>query len=300
MAKRKKKLGALGPTSAWLRVPVGERAKLKVDIIDGVKKSRRLFKGLTAADGFDLRHPERWSTQKLNKARTLNAITRTLENKPFVLKTPTTKKQRRSLQNMTGLTRKDQKSYPIFDVAPKEKIRFQDGAVIRVHEFEDKKKIVRRNFLFVDYLEEDEEPPATFKEMRELTQRMLPDMPGSMGGQPVSYGLYTAPHGVLGQLGSKSRLLSLLDQFFVQYDAPDKEPQHKGFAQAVIGWYMTGTNIQGKRLKKEREKYSKFWTNKELKFQATKQDKRCRVKNKQWERCLLKANHSGRHQFKRK
>lgn len=300
MAKRKKKLGALGPTSAWLRVPVGERAKLKADIIDGVKKSRRLFKGLTAKDGFDLRHPERWSTAKLKKARNLNTITRTLENKPFVLKTPTTKKQRKSLQSITGLTRKDQKSYPIFNVMPDEKVRFQKGAVIHVREYEDKKKSIRRNFLFADYLEDDEEMPETFEDMIELTERMLPDMPKAMGGREVFYGLFTTPQGVIGNLGSKDKVLDLLQRYYVKYDTPVMQASHKGFAEAVIGWYMTGTNRQVQKQEKEKTEYRKFWKNEKLQFTKKVKSNRCTAISREWKRCKLQKGHEGKHQFTRR
>ena len=79
MAKNKK-LGSLGPQPHWLRMSVDQRQKTKNYIKngllgwvrdDGVKipGARRIYEGLEAEKGFDLRHIERWSAQRLSIAR---------------------------------------------------------------------------------------------------------------------------------------------------------------------------------------------------------------------------------------
>jgi hypothetical protein len=258
----KKKLGQTGPSSYWLKLSPSEREHLKRDIKLGFKGEelpaglkrpsvRRVFNDVTPDDGFDLRHIERWDLRKIKKARERIAMVRTLTARPFVVKTPTTAKQKRALKHYTNL---DLDSYRSFIVPVQDnkldRIRIQEGKVTMVREYPGGGKGYQRLYLFKDY--NGGKQPTTFNDMRRIVKKMLPDMPASIKGRDVSYILYTVPHGQIGNSASKDRVETLLTAYHNQYDA---NQAHKGFAESVTGIYMSGTDIQ---IAKAEKKLSDF------------------------------------------
>ncbi len=115
MAKKKKPaIGSLGPQPHWLRMSIADRQKTKNYIKngllgwtrDGVKipAARKIYSGLSAEHGYDLRHIERWSAAKLSTARNRIQSLNTLTSRPFAVLIPRSKKQRIAAQKFTGQT----------------------------------------------------------------------------------------------------------------------------------------------------------------------------------------------------
>ncbi len=263
MAKRKTKIGALGPTPAWLKLSVPVRARVKTDIKLGLRLARKLYKGLTPDEGFDLRHVERWSAAKLKKARERIAQARTLTSRPYQLKTPTTRAQRKKLQTFTGQDLPYQTRFVVHVQDTKlDKVRIQRGQVTIVREYPSGAKGYQRVYRFRDY--NNNQQPATFNGMKRITRKMLADMPATIRKKPVYYILQTVPHGNIGSAVTKSRVMDLLERYHNQYDA---DKRHTGFAEVVIGFYMTGSDAQTTREEKQRAQYRRFYAkNKKLVF----------------------------------
>lgn len=269
--KRNPKIGAKGPTPAWLRLSIAQREKLKADIKlgfqgeerNGIKIPgvRRVFTGYAADEGFDLRHIERWSAAKLSRARHDIAVIRTLSSRSFDVKTPVTRKQRKRLQTYTGQNRKTQKAY-IVHVSENQKIRFIKGQLteVKVHAGK-KERSFRRLYLFEDY---SDFKPTTFEEMADVTMRMLPDMPDKIKGRGVFYALNSISLGAIGNYVRKSRILDLLAEFHQRYDNSN---MHKGFGEAINGFVMSGTEVQIKKQEAQKRQYKSFYDpTKKLKF----------------------------------
>src|ERR1700677_5215766 len=114
MAKKKKpKIGAMGPQPHWLQMSIAEREKTKRYIKEGlagyvrsdgisIPAARRIYSGLNAADGYDLRHVERWSAAKLDHARKRIQALNTLTSRPFSVIIPRNQAQRKAAQSYTG------------------------------------------------------------------------------------------------------------------------------------------------------------------------------------------------------
>lgn len=278
--KRKPKLGAKGPTPAWLRLSVAQRAALKEDIKRGfqgeerngikIPSARRIFEGYQSKDGYDLRHIERWTPAQLRRVRHDLAAIRTLASRSFDVKTPSTKSQRKRLVSYTGQNRKRIRSF-IVHVPQGQRILFVKGQLTEVKAHAGRKeRSFRRLYLFEDY--SDGFKPSTFAEMADITMRMLPDMPDKIKGRAVFYALNSISLGAIGNYVRKSRVLDLLSEFHTRYDNSN---QHKGFGEAINGFVMSGTEVQIKKREAEKRKYKSFYDpTKKLKFSDSTKGKR--------------------------
>lgn len=269
MAKKKKskstKIGALGPTSYWLDLSLSRRAELK-DYINGAFKGhtrpdgvsvpsvRRIYTGLNAKDGYDLRHIERWSKSRIDNARKYIQSLNTLTSRPFDVLIPRSKKQRKVAQLFTGQSLKKQKSFIVqIQIQNRDKAVFRNGKVAIERKFPSGSKQIEQRFLFVDYAKNiDEKEPSTFRQMKGITKRMLKDMPKNVYGQPAHYTLLSRQYGPIGSSATHGRVMELLANYFNNYDPGGILYEgHKDFAEQVIGWQMIGTFAQLSQYEKE-------------------------------------------------
>jgi hypothetical protein len=282
MAK-KKKFGSLGPQPWYLKLSRDARDKLKQNIKEGlqgyvrpdgiaVPGARRIYKGLGAADGFDLRHIERWSAATYKKARERVQSLNTLTGRPFAVIIPRTKKQRVQGQKFTGQNLPYQKEFIVQVQDPKhDKAVFRENKVTIQRDFKGGSREIEQRWLFRDYLEPGESMPITFAQMRDITLRMLPFMPAEYRKQWVYYTILTVQYGSVGQSVPKHRILELLSSYHSAYDVK------KGFAEAVIGFNMVGTykataayQILREHLPSKRKQMKKLRFSKRRKMQMKK------------------------------
>lgn len=272
------KVGALGPAAHWLDLSVLQRAQTRQYIkeglrgytrTDGVKVpgARRIYKGLEASKGYDLRHIERWSAARLKTARNRIQSLNTLTGRPFAVLIPRTKKQRLEAQKFSGQNLPYQKEMIIpVQLTGRDKAIFRDSKVAIERKFPGGSKTLKQRFLFSDYLKSGESAPVTFSGMVGITKRMMPDMPAHVYGKPAFYTLVTVQYGPIGRSAEQEVILDLLRYYYTTYDPGTKGfPGHADFAEQVIGFQMVGTfaqmsayEIQRDRLSIERKKRNKL------------------------------------------
>jgi len=333
MAKKKKtKLGALGPAPHWLDMSLAERAKTKIYIKEGLQgyerddgtkipSARRIYSGLKASDGFDLRHVERWSAAKLRTARNRIQSLNTLTSRPFAVIIPRTKKQKREAQNFTGQNLKHQKGFIVHvQIQNRDKAVFRDGKVGIERKFPSGSKTIRQQYLFKDYLRPDEslraqlkgkknykddilDSPTTFREMKEVTKRMLLHMPKNLYGQPAYYTILNIKYGPIGRTVTHGKVQELLIEYFNRYDPGGLQHEggaaHEGFAESIIGFQMIGNKVQKDQFQREVERLRQMRKQrKRLRFSLKKKPTMCLYINKKTgRRCERKIGHKGKHRF---
>ena len=288
MSKKKKrskhaiKIGALGPKPYWLRMSIDERAITRQYIKEGLQGyiredgtaipgARRIYKGLEASKGYDLRHIERWSKQRLDYARRQVQALNTLTARPFSVVIPRTKKQRKEAQSFTGQNLPNQKEMIVpIQIQGRDIARFQNGKLSVERKFPSGSKTIHTRYLFADYMRPDEnlrerlkdsdlsvgvlDQPSTFREMQAITERMLLDMPLNVYGQPAYYTLLTVQYGPVGRSATKEKIMDLLVHYFTRYDPGGTAyKNHEEFVEQVIGFQMVGTFAQMAKYQIERE-----------------------------------------------
>jgi hypothetical protein len=248
-----------------------------------VPGARRIFTGLSSENGYDLRHIERWSSAKLATARKRIQALNTLTSRSFAVVTPRNARQRKSAQSFTGQNLSYQKSFIVQIQTDRDKPVFRKNKLAIERKLPSGSKIIQTRFLFRDYLtpaqrrrkrvelygeedsdEETDDPesrfsePSTFREMRTITLRVLPDMPSKIYGRDAFYTLLTAQYGPIGRSVVKSRILELLTEYFQRYDPGGTLYQgHKDFAEQVIGFQMVGTFAQASAYEIDRDRRSR-------------------------------------------
>ncbi len=262
MAKKKKgKIGALGPQSHWLRMSVDQREKTKNYIKNGmlgyerdgirIPGTRRIYKGLGASEGYDLRHIERWSAAKLATARNRIQSLNTLVNQPFTILIPRTKKQRLEAQKFTKQDLPYQKEMIVPVQDPKrDKAVFRGGKLAIERTMPKGSKSILQRFLFRDYVSADD-MPFTFLDMRKVTEIMLPDMPIQHYKRDVYYTLITTQYGPIGESFLHEDILNGLAKYHLEYGTGN---QHQRFAEQIIGFQAVGTFISAAAYQIERDR----------------------------------------------
>jgi hypothetical protein len=334
----KSKKGSAGPSTHWLNMSVAQRAKTKQYIKEGlnghirqdgvsIPGARRIFSGLDAKHGFDLRHVERWSAAKLNTARTRIQTLNTLTSRPFSVIVPRTKKQREAAKKFTGQDAPRQKEYITqVQIQGRDKARFLDGKVAIERKFPSGSKTIKQRFLFKDYLqpgeslkdllnsneglseadieedlaEETLQAPSTFRQMVEVTLRMLKDMPVKVYGEPAFYAIVSPQYGPIGRTATHGRVISLLQEYMNTYDPGGEEYRgHQQFAEVIVGFQMIGTKVQLTEYEiLQRERAERAKERKRLRFSKQKRvPLRCPHINKKGQRCVLNSSHKGKHRY---
>jgi hypothetical protein len=306
MATRKKKPGSLGPQPHWLRMSLEQRERTKQYIKEGLQGyersdgikipgARRLYKGLDASNGFDLRHVERWSAAKLATARNRIQSLNTLVSRPFSIVIPRSKKQRTAAQKFTGQDIPSQKEFIVQITDKRDKAVFRKGKVAVERQFEGGSKQIKQRYLWDDYVEEI---PFTFRQMLSAVEKMLPDMPKNVYGQTAYYTIITQQYGPIGRAASKGKIKELLQDYHQRYDPGGTSAEgHSKFAEQIIGFQMIGTfaqysayEIEQRRRKQEAKQRRKLQFSKPL---------RCPVRNSQGKRCTKVLHHKGQHKFRK-
>jgi hypothetical protein len=305
MAKKKKpKIGALGPQPHWLDMSFAERAKTKQYIkeslqgytrADGVEipGARRIYKGMDSADGFDLRHIERWSAAKLAKARERAQSINTLTSRPFTVIIPRTAKQRKAAQTFTGQNLPYQKEMIATVQSPKlDRVTFKNNKVIVERKFPSGTKTIQQRYLFREYLKPGESYPVGFVGMHRKLKEMLPDMPERYHGSKAYYTILTQQYGPIGRSVFKEKLLAEFEYYHATYGI-DKQHQH--FDEQVIGVQMVGTFVQARDYQNMRDRAKA--KRKELRKLRFGLRARCPVRAKNGKQCTRNAGHTGKHSF---
>lgn len=335
------KIGSAGPTTAWLKMSTAQRERTKQYIKDAfngyvrddgvtVPSVRRIYSGLDAKDGFDLRHIERWSSTRLAKARNRIQSLNTLTGRPFSVITPHSKAQKREAQKFTGQNLPGQKSVIVqVQLQGRDRAVFRNGKIAIERKFPSGSKTIKSRYLFRDYLRSSEslrdtiekgiregtlttrdlqesketlDNPTTFREMREVTKRMMLDMPKNVYGQPAFYTLLTPQYGPIGRSATHGRILDLLVEYMQRYDPGGTVYKgHEEFIDQVIGFQMIGTFAQYSKYEiEQRERTSRKKKRNKLRFAVKPKDTRCtQLSAKTGARCILKEGHADHHKFKK-
>jgi len=327
MAK-KKKIGSLGPQPHWMRLSIADRAKTKEYIkagLQGYERSdgvsipgaRRLYEGLRASQGYDLRHIERWSAAKLKTARNRIQSLNTLTSRPFAIVIPRTTKQKIEAKKFTGQNQPHQKEFIAqIQVQGRDKVVFRKGKIGIERQFPSGSKTIKQRYLFRDYLRvneslrellDDEElddetldSPTTFREMREVTKRMMLEMPKNVYGQPAYFALITPQYGPIGRSVTHSKVLDLIDEYFSRYDPGGTGYKgHEEFAEHIIGFQMIGTKTQMDEFQRERARLKTFRKQQnKLRFNVKRKPVMClTINTKTGRRCERRIGHKGKHKF---
>lgn len=310
---------------------VSERAKTKEYIktgLQGYERSdgvtipgtRRIYKGLSASEGFDLRHIERWSAAKLATAKNRIQSLNTLTSRPFAVIIPRTTKQKKEARKFTGQDFPYQKEFIAqVQIQGRDKAVFRAGKAGIERKFPTGSKTIKQRFLFSDYLRPDESlrelvdeeseqatddevlnMPSTFREMKAITDRMMRDMPKKVYGQDAFYTLLTKQYGPIGGSAVWSKIQALLATYFNRYDPGGSQYKgHEEFVEQVIGFQMIGTLAQLTEYEIERERLRVMRKKKnKLRFSVRRKPTMCTyISPKTGKRCERKIGHKGKHKF---
>jgi hypothetical protein len=302
--KQKPKIGALGPQPHWLDMSVADRARTKQYIKEGLQGyvrpdgvsipgARRIYKGMSASDGFDLSHIERWSSAKLAQARNRVQSISTLTARPFAVVIPRSERQRKAARVFTGQTLPYQKEMIVAVQNQKlDRVTFKDNKVVVERKFPSGTKTIQQRYLFREYVERGESYPVGFVGMQRVLKKMLPDMPERYHGSKAYYTILTQQYGPIGRSVFKEQLL---DEFAYYHSTYGVDKQHQHFDEQVIGVQMVGTFVQARdyqnmrdRAKAERKRLKK------LRFGLRA---RCPVRAKNGKQCTRNVGHTGKHSF---
>jgi len=338
MAK-KKKIGSLGPQPHWLRMSVSERAKTKEYIKSGLQGyerddgtkipgARRIFTGLAANEGFDLRHIERWPAAKLKTARHKIQTLNTLTSRPFAVIVPRSEKQKKEAQKFTGQNTRTQKEFITqVQIQSRDRAVFRKGKVGIERTFPSGSKTIKQRYLFRDYLRLDEslreqldeleefddeveleefddevlDSPTTIREMIDVTKRMLLEMPKNVYGQLAYYSMITPLYGPFGRAVTHSKVLDLIADYALRYDPGGTSPHGRAadFGEHIIGFQMIGNQSQKDQFQLERERIKRMRKERnKLRVTIKRKQTMCLTINKKTgRRCERRIGHKGKHKF---
>jgi hypothetical protein len=208
---------------------------------------------------------------------------------------PRSQKQKREAQKATGQNRKDQKEF-IAHVQKQglDRATFRGGKVAIERKLPQGSKVVSQTFLWRDYTRDI---PYTFREMKEVTELMLDDMPAKVYGRDAFYTLLSQQYGPIGQQATKGKVLQLLSEYHGRYDPGSAGHRgHEKFAEQLIGFQMMGTFAQVSQYEIEQRKRREAAKQRsKLRFSKTP---RCPARNTKGQQCTRVIRHKGVHHFR--
>lgn len=201
---------------------------------------RDIFKGFTAREGFDLRHPERWTKGMHDKVQGLAKYLHNLTSQPFKVVTPKTLAQRKTLRHFTAQEDPQQRAYVVHVPSPLYRVKLRK---------EKKKKTVGlsletparfggfgklKYFLFRDYTANGQ-PPVLPEDFYEATRRMQEQLPDW-----AYMSIWSQPHGIISSPQPRNSMVRKLQEWFTTGDSFGGEKF--GVAQDILlGWVLQGT-----------------------------------------------------------
>lgn len=242
MAKKKKKpptksAKRLARPAAWVSSlkPI-ERAK-KFDYLNRtVKDLRKFFAGFDARDGYDLRHPERLSAQRVKAITQYGGHLHSMMATPHVrVSKPRSKKKQAALESFTGQRYSGTKKPRAYVISVDNeaaqldtKVSVTKSGQVRIERQVGKAHLVDQYYLFAD----NGFPPSSFrsfddvlKASRHLVKKVLP---------PGFYTLWSAKHGSIWIPMDRDDILRNLNK------NTGESNEREGFPNDLLGFKFQG------------------------------------------------------------
>lgn len=261
------------PQSWFVSLPKREQVNAVRLLREQVRDLRQIFSGFDSKDGFDLRHPERWSEMARTyvdlHAKDLRKLWSRRDEqqvvKPRARNKALLEAQRAALRLHTGQGLPNQRAWIVSAAAarklkvayvpvPETPLAFgvKVPARLRVEVRQSVKGGYRlsQDFLFRELLGGYQ--PMNFASMAEATRALLPLMPDTVGGKEAYYVLLSdSPAGVISTPAPKSLLIEKLLQWHEEYDTASYVATHPDFAETIIGWRLQGARLEA--IEKDRQ-----------------------------------------------
>lgn len=205
-----------------------------------------MFRGFTAAEGYDLRHIERWTQAQHDRVQSEIKELRQLLSSPYRLVTPRDRGQRSTLKNFTLQVDPRQKRFVVHVQSPQQRVsvRRQRGHKHPGITIESAQRFggfgQMQFWFFNDYNEGYS--PETREEFIEATRAMLPDMP-DWG----YFALWSRTNGVITIPQPKNSLLRVISRFFDEGESfgGDKIEVATDILQ---GWVLQGNEADAEKV----------------------------------------------------
>jgi hypothetical protein len=226
-----------------------------------VKELRTVYRGFTAKEGFDARHPENWSAARRRQVQMYGARLHKLKSARYVLERPKTNAQREALQRHTGQLNPRQKVYVIHPsvdpIKAKVEYIFEPAQPLPFHQIKPAQLRVRLvqptaggvmydiDYLFREILgyqpgELDRHgrlPGDPWADIIRATRILMKHMPDQIEVSPgvwkdAMYTLMSQAQGPVASPVYKKELLETLQEWGDQYA--------KSFVGILIGWRLQG------------------------------------------------------------
>lgn len=212
---------------------------------------RDIYSGFDLANGFDLRHPERWTRAMHDRVQDAAKVLRHLLSSPYAVKKPRNAQERKTLRYFTEQTIPNQKRFIVHTATADARVRLvrEKGKkqltlqVRRPQRFGGFGEM--RYWLFKEYLGYAPQEPDDFIE---ATQRMLPDMP-DWG----YFSLWSQPNGVITIPQPKKSLLKVLARFFQEGESFGGDKLQNAL-DILQGWVLQGNEADAERVYIARQK----------------------------------------------
>lgn len=217
-----------------------DRAK-KFDYLSRtVRDLRKFFTGFDARDGYDLRHPERLSAQRVKAITQYGGHLHSMTATPHVrVAKPRSKKKQAALESFTGQRysgMKKSRAYvvPVDNEAAQlnTKVSVTDAGQVRVERHVGKAHLIDEFYLFSDYGFDSAEFISlddVIKASRYMVKKVLPS---------GTYVLWSKVHGAIWLPLDRDEILLNLNGLVNKYLKANEH--HAGFANTLLGWKYQG------------------------------------------------------------
>lgn len=231
---------------------VARKRALEVDYLrNAVKKIRPLVTGFEASDGFDLRHPERWTKQQADKVRAFSQELGSILSQSHVIARPRSKQSREALEVFTGQRFKGQKGWIVHVPKPDETTVRVKGGKVEISRAVRGAQVLDRFYLFEEIFGIK---PDTWDDILEMTRILigkkryrdsyLYDEDYASTVRKMPDGFYTLWVETQGDTGAPVRRELLLDNltFYEQAYGNKNSDTWKGggFEEVILGFHWQG------------------------------------------------------------
>lgn len=242
MAKKKGKNSA----PKWLRgLTPKERAEEIAYIERSIKLARKYSKDFGSESGYSLKNIAGIHHSRLAKVRRVSRFIRQLESMPHKVVTPKSKKDFSVYRKFTRQKFPGQKSFFIHTESPaKSKVDIHKGTVRIRHSIKGKHAFTERFFHLP-------RAAVSIDDLVEMVEEMLPRMPDG------EYIAYNYRYGFIGQAASKSLLIGMIQDDWLQYQTKDEEDlEREGlradpFAKTIVGFRWIGLGKEAREWERE-------------------------------------------------
>lgn len=199
-----------------------KRAERLATLNKTAKEVRSFFKGFSAKDGYSLNDIRRWRLQDVRELEKYGEYLRHLKSQPHVRFVPITKKQKISVQTLTGQNDPSQRAYVIHKTHPDELVMIDEYGMVAIErKVSDKVGWIRAEFYYFRTFLNFQ--PLTWDEVYAATGELLPWLPEG------EYFIYSSLHGEIDVPQPKRSLARIIQRYMQEYSQKD-------FASTIVGF----------------------------------------------------------------